>query len=847
MKWLSRILWVGTILGLIALTITLIVVSKSNLPDFADLENPQYDLASIIYDAQGEPFGKYYIENREFIDYQDLSPHVVDALLSVEDARYMKHAGIDFRALFRVVFKSILLQQGSSGGGSTISQQLAKLLFDRASLRNKSKLQRAVSLAAIKMREWITAVRLERRYTKEEIIAMYLNKFEFINGAHGIQSASQIYFDKDQRELSITESAVLVGMLKNPARFNPVRFAERTEGRRNVVLSQMYKNDRLSRHLRDSLVVMPMDMSAFRKADQSAGLAPYFRAELTKWLRPLLLRPEFEKPEGGTYDIYRDGLQIYTTIDARYQEHAEDAVFEHLKELQRRYWRRWKGMDPFTYEIEDDEELQQLRYASVERRARDMEAYKSLYATMFGSLSDQARQTYGIELREPTVRRLVADREYVNLISANKQAFERLLSSNLWQEITRTWNEFSQSMEEMLDVEITSNMFSYDISDTTAQTMSRRDSLVYMIRHMQAGLLSVDPKSGEIKAWVGGPDHRYFKYDHVTMRRQVGSTIKPFVYATAIGVQGISPCQAYTDIQYTIAPGDADFQVDAEWSPSNSNGLFTQNDYNLYQGLLYSKNSITVRLVKELGTIEPIRELLHNVGIDKYERINDGRYVVPEVPSLVLGSVDLSVIEMAGAYTTFANDGVYTEPTFIDRIEDKYGKVIYQSSPIQRRAINKMYNSVMVDMLKNNVGGGYKLGIKSEAGGKTGTTNDYADGWFMGITPNLVTGIWVGGDEKWVRFYTLDDGQGFVMARPIFENYMKAIEADEEINFNTGATFPKPPPGIQDLIDCNRYKQIDPEEELESRLEQQMDLDVFDEIELEDEFEEMELEDDFNH
>ncbi|MEL6124281.1 MAG: transglycosylase domain-containing protein, partial [Bacteroidota bacterium] len=613
MKWLSRILWVGTILGLIALTITLIVVSKSNLPDFADLENPQYDLASIIYDAQGEPFGKYYIENREFIDYQDLSPHVVDALLSVEDARYMKHAGIDFRALFRVVFKSILLRQGSSGGGSTISQQLAKLLFDRASLRNKSKLQRAASLAAIKMREWITAVRLERRYTKEEIIAMYLNKFEFINGAHGIQSASQIYFDKDQRELSITEAAVLVGMLKNPARFNPVRFAERTEGRRNVVLSQMYKNDRLSRHLRDSLVAMPMDMSAFRKADQSAGLAPYFRAELTKWLRPLLLRPEFEKPEGGTYDIYRDGLQIYTTIDARYQEHAEDAVFEHLKELQRRYWRRWKGMDPFTYEIEDDEELQQLRYASVDRRARDMEAYKSLYATMFGSLSDQARQTYGIELREPTVRRLVADREYVNLISANKQAFERLLSSNLWQEITRTWNEFSQSMEEMLDVEITSNMFSYDISDTTAQTMSRRDSLVYMIRHMQAGLLSVDPKSGEIKAWVGGPDHRYFKYDHVTMRRQVGSTIKPFVYATAIGVQGISPCQAYTDIQYTIAPGDADFQVDAEWSPSNSNGLFTQNDYNLYQGLLYSKNSITVRLVKELGTIEPIRELLHNV------------------------------------------------------------------------------------------------------------------------------------------------------------------------------------------------------------------------------------------
>ncbi len=835
LRWLCRFLWAGAIIGVLAGIIVITIVAKSDLPTFEELENPQYDLASVIYDSNEIPYGKYYIENREFIQFRDLSPNIYNALLSVEDARYNSHSGIDFRALLRVAVKSVLLQQQSSGGGSTITQQLAKLLFKRSSLAGKSALNRAVALATIKFKEWITAVRLERSYTKEEIIAMYLNKFEFINGAHGIHSASEIYFGKDQKDIKPEEAAVLVGMLKNPALYNPVRFPERTTGRRDVVLSMMKQNDKLEASQFDSLKALPLDMSNFKRSSQSEGIAPYFRAELTKWLRPLLQQTQYRKPEGGVYDIYRDGLKIYTTIDTRYQVLAEEAVKEHLKEIQERYWRVWDRKDPFTFEAEGVQE--ELRREGLQRRIRDTDLYKSLYASSFAELDEESIKEYDLGLKEPTVRRLQKDIEYLNEIDQDVRAkFKKLVRGELWKRITSTWSSFEKKVADAFDEEVEATLFSYNEEGSQVKTMSRRDSVLYHLRHLQAGVLSVDPKSGEIKAWVGGPSHEYFKYDHVTMRRQVGSTIKPFVYATAIGVQGIPPCQTFNDIQYTIAPGDANFNVDAEWSPSNANGTFTQNKYNLYQGLLYSKNSITVRIVKELGTVDPIRELLHNVGIDKNERINEGRYVVPKVPSIALGSVDLSLLEMTGAYTTFANDGVYTKPTFISRIEDKNGKVIYQSTLEQKRALNKLYNSVLVDMLRNNVGGGFGLGIKVPAGGKTGTTNDYADGWFMGITPNLVTGTWVGGDEKWVRFFTLDDGQGFVMARPVFQKYMKRIEADPDINFNSDVSFPEPPPGFQELADCSRYKQQDPEEEREIRLDQQEELNEFDDIEL-DEFE----------
>ena len=831
--WLSKLLWVLTITGMIAAFLIILSVAKSDLPSFEELENPQYDLASIIYDTNGEAFGKYYIENREFIQFRDLSPNIYNALLSVEDVRYHNHTGIDFRALLRVAIKSILLQQESSGGGSTITQQLAKLLFKRSSLSGKSSVQRAVALAKIKFKEWITAVRLEKSYTKEEIAAMYLNKFEFINGAHGIHSAAEIYFDKDQSDLDIEEAAVLVGMLKNPALYNPVRFYDKSKGRRNVVLSTMYNNDVIDKTGLDTLSKKPLDMSRFKRSTQSEGIAPYFRAELTKWLRPLLSKPEYHKPEGGIYDIYRDGLKIFTTIDTRYQQLAEEAVREHLAELQKRYWRVWRYEDPFTFEAEGVQE--ELRKEGLRRRIRDTDLYKNLFDKSFSSLSDRVAKDFNLTLKEPTLRRIQADQAYLDQIESSKRAdFRRLVKSDLWKEVSSAWTSFEAEIERLFDEKVEAEVFSYEDPGVEIKTMSRRDSVLYHLRHMQAGVLSIDPRTGEIKAWVGGPNHEFFKYDHVTMRRQVGSTIKPFVYATAIGVQGLSPCQEYNDIQYTIAPGDANFYVDEVWSPSNANGTFTQNRYNLYQGLLYSKNSVSVRLVKELGTVEPIRDLLHDVGIDKYERINGGRYVVPEVPSLCLGSVDLSLIEMTGAYTTFANDGVYTKPRFISRIEDKNGKIIYQSGLEQRRALNKLYNAIMVDMLRNNVGGGFGLGIKVPAGGKTGTTNDYADGWFMGITPNLVTGVWVGGDEKWVRFYTLDDGQGFIMARPIFQKYMKKVEENQALGYNSDVQFPEPPTEFYDLTDCSRYKQQDPEEERDMTQGQQEDLDEFDELEFGD-------------
>lgn len=834
LKWVSRLLWGGLILGVLGAFAIITWVAMGDLPDFKDLENPKYDLASVIYDTNEVQYGKYYIENRQFVDYDDLSPNIRAALFSVEDSRYFNHTGIDFRALLRVAVKTVILQQESAGGGSTISQQLAKLLFDRDNFDSSSKLGRAMALAKIKFKEWITAVRLEKSYTKEEIVAMYLNKFEFINGAHGIKSAAEIYFDKNQRELSKTEAATLVGMLKNPARFNPVRFNDRTKGRRDVVLSMMSNRGLISAIELDSLQQSPLDMSNFKRASQSEGIAPYFRSELTKWVRSLLLKEEYQKPEGGTYDIYRDGLKIYTTIDVRYQKHAEEALKEHLAKLQERYWKAWDRKDPLTYEAE--EEKQKIILESIDRRIRDTELYKNLYQKYFVEITKKAKEEFDLELKEPTVRRIMKDPDYINTLPESvKSAYKSITSSK----ITKSqWNAFKDALEEKMKEKTNAKVFAYNEEGFEHKEMTRMDSLLYHLRHLQAGLLSVDPKTGHIKAWVGGADHRYFKFDHVTTRRQVGSTIKPFVYATAIGVQGIPPCQEFNDIQYTIAPGDEGFLVDAEWSPSNANGLFTENSYNLYQGLLYSKNSITIRIVKEMGTIELVRDLLHNVGIDKNERLSGGRLVVPRVPSIALGSVDLSLMEMAGGYTTFANNGIYTKPVFIDRIEDKHGKVIYRSSMLQRRALNPLYNAVMVDMLQNNTGGGFGLGLKSPNGGKTGTTNDYTDGWFMGITPNLVTGIWVGGDEKWVRFFTLDDGQGFVMARPIYQNYLKKVEADEDINFDITAKFAEGPEGIEDLIDCSRYKQVKPEEEQENRLQEKMDLEVFEDDEFGSEFEE---------
>lgn len=832
LKFLAWLLWALFFIGLIGTAITFMNIGNDDLPTFEDLENPKYDLASLVLDRNEEQFGKYYIENREQVDFEDISPNLLNALLATEDARFFSHSGIDARALIRVAFKTVLLRQQSSGGGSTITQQLAKLLFKRPSLRNKSSIQRIMALVSIKLKEWITSVKLEKSYTKEEIMAMYLNKFEFINGAHGIEAAAEVYFGKNQEDLSVEEAATLVGMLQNPVKYNPVRFPEKSAERRNIVLEQMRKKRYLDKLAFDSLSIKPIDISSFNRSTQSEGMAPHFRSELTKWLKNKLEEPRYHKLDGTKYNIYTDGLKIHTTIDLRYQKLAEESVFQHMRWNQNRYWDRWRGMNPLTYEADSLQLV--LRQESVDRRVHYAERYLNLFESNFSELNSKADKEYnGFQFTEPALRRIFKAKNYqdgVNSFDNNnlRATYQDIINKSIWKEVKEQWTIFRTQYEDVFNTKIKMKVFDYDEGEVEKE-MTPLDSVKFHMRHLQAGSLVADAKTGHILAWVGGVNHKYFKYDHVTSRRQVGSTIKPFVYATAISIQGISPCKEFEDIQYTVAPGDVGLYVDEEWSPANANGEFTGNKYNLYQGLLYSKNSITVRLVKEMGSVEVIRDLLNNVGIDKEARYPNGRLVVPAIPSLCLGSVDLSVFEMTGAYTSFVNNGVYTEPVFVDYIEDKNGRIIYRSTPNQKRALNPLYNSVIVDMLQNNTGGRFGMGIKSQNGGKTGTTNDYADSWFMGITPKLVVGTWVGGDEKWVRFYNLDDGQGFVNARPIFQDFMKRLEAADSTGYDPTATFIKPPAGYSEFVDCDRYKQVEPEVERQQTLDQQILTDEFEE------------------
>lgn len=838
LKVLCYVLWGGAILGVISAFLIFNYISKQDIPTFEDLENPEYDQASIIYDNNQVAFGKYYVENRVPVRYDELSPYIIDALVDTEDERFYDHSGIDWQALVRVAFKTVLLRKESSGGGSTITQQLAKLLYSRPSLRGQGTIKRTLSLVEIKLKEWMTAVKLERSYTKEEIMAMYLNKFEFINGAHGVQAASQTYFGKNQDQLNVDEAAMLVGMLQNPSLYNPLRFPQKAFERRNVVLNQMRKADHIDDVQYDSLSIKEVNMEDFERQTQSEGPAPYFRSELTKWLRRLFKDNEIVKTDGSDYNIYTDGLQIFTTIDLRYQKHAEQAVNEHMKWNQERFDRVWKNRDPWTYDADDVQK--KIRKGILERRIKASDRYLRLRDRTIGETIAKVREKYDdLPLSDNVIKALIRidkgsssldkEKKEGNLENQYIDDYKSLLKMKGWSSLKSDWQSLLTQYDKAFNTEVKMMVYDYGEGNEKEVMMSPLDSVRYHNMHLQSGLLSVDPKTGYILAWVGGINHKYFKYDHVNSQRQVGSTIKPFVYATAIGMMGITPCTTFDDIQYTIAPGDANFDLTDEWSPANANGEFTKNKYNLYHGLLYSKNSITVRLVKEMGTVQVVRELLKNVGINVDEEVVNGEVKVPNLPSISLGAVNLSLMEMTGAYTSFANNGLYTEPIFIKRIEDKYGKVIYNGVPEKKVAINPKYNAVMVDMLQNNVGGKYGLGIKTPVGGKTGTTNDYTDGWFMSITPNLVTGTWVGGDDRWIRFLTLDDGQGYVMARPIVQKYLQKIEADEEIAFDTEAKFRTPPPGFAEFVDCSKYKEVTPEDEQSEIQESKQKLDEFEE------------------
>lgn len=752
------------------------------LPSFEELENPKSNLATEVYTSDGKILGKYFYQNRVNVSYDQLSPNIVNALIATEDERYYDHSGIDIKGLARAVAKL-----GRSGGASTITQQLAKMLFSDAPKSSWDRIKQ-------KMQEWIIAAQLERRYTKEEIIAMYFNRFDFVNNAVGIKSASLVYFDKTPDELSIEESAVLVGMLKNPSLFNPLRFADTTLHRRNVVLGQMKRNGALTKEEFDSLVTLPMELS-YNKVDHKEGIAPYFREVLRAELKTIFSEKDAEgnfklrKADGSSYDIYKDGLKIYTTINYKMQQYAEWAVKEHLSyQLQKDFFKDIgrKKNAPFDYRITKAESDRIIKTA-MERSER------------FLILS--GKQCANCGRRGRFLEEEMIDGEQMVVCKAEDCGHA-------------THIQPKDSIQAIFKRPTKMKVFSWQGEIDTL--MSPLDSIKYYKSFLQAGLMTMDPYTGHIKAWVGGIDYEHFAYDHVRQgRRQVGSTFKPFVYAVAID-EGYSPCYEVPNEQVIFKKGE--YGLLSDWSPKNSEEDYGYN-VSLKYGLANSMNTVTAWVMKHFGPERVIR-MARNMGIVS---------PLDTVPALALGVADVSIYEMAGAFSTFVNKGVWTEPVFLTRIEDKDGNVVAEYVPKTREALSEQTAYVMLDLLqgvtsynyneykkKNVAGTGIRIrfpktkerpygGIPYPIAGKTGTTQNNSDGWFIGATPNLVTGVWVGAEDRSVRFTYTADGQGANTALPIYGYYMNKLYADSTLVVSKG-NFEKPDQPLKIEIDCEVYR-----------------------------------------
>lgn len=710
------------------------------MPTFEELENPETNLATEIFSSDGETLGKYYNENRTPVKYENLPQHLVDALVATEDERYYDHAGIDAKGTLRAA-----VYLGKRGGASTISQQLSKLLFTENVSRN------SFARGVQKVKEWIIATRLERQYTKEEIITMYLNKYDFLYQAVGIRSASKIYFGKEPKDLNMEESAVLVAMLKNPILYNPAkeRFRENSLQRRNQVLKQMEVNNYLTTQEKDSLQDLPLKIN-FSPQGHDEGVATYFRVYLQGFMKDWIEKNP--KPDGGKYNIYRDGLKIYTSIDSRMQQYAEEAVHSHISNLQKEFNRQNKNNKTAPFRDVTLEERNKI----ISDAMRRSERWRILAAQ--GKSADEIRQSFNEE--------------------TNMRVF--------------TWE---------------------GIKDTV---MTPKDSIVYYKSFLQSGMMSMTPQTGEVKAWVGGIHFKHFKYDHVKQgKRQVGSTFKPFVYATAIDQLHLSPCDTLPKNSYTIEAGRHGNLKD--WTPRNSD-----NEYggmvSLKEGLAKSVNTVTARLIDRTGP-EPVINLIDKLGVDTEN--------IPEVPSIALGTPDLSVFEMVSAYSAFVNEGVYVKPVIVNRIEDKNGTVLYQHVPQTRDVLSKEAAYVTVNLMEGvtqygsgtrlrgnwavndpyykSVVTGYPYDFKNPIAGKTGTTQNQSDGWFMGMVPDLVTGVWVGAEDRSVHFPTIRYGQGAAMALPIWGIYMKKVYADDKLNVSDG-DFPRPDE-LSIETNCDVYRQ----------------------------------------
>ncbi len=707
------------------------------MPTFEELENPETNLATEIFSSDGKTLGKYYSENRTPIKYEDLPDHLVQALIATEDERFYQHAGIDAKGTVRAA-----VYLGTRGGASTITQQLAKQLFTDNLASN------AFERIFQKTKEWVIATRLERQYTKEEIIAMYLNKYGFGYQGIGIRSASNIYFGKEARDLDIEESAVLVGMLKNSSLYNPVRRPELVKGRRNQVFEQMQRNGFISEQEMDSLQKLPMKID-FTPEGHDEGIATYFRAYLQGFMKDWI--QENPKPDGSEYSLYRDGLKIYTSIDSKMQEYAEDAVKKHIAHLQKEFDRQNKSNSTAPFRDVDKSEVESLVNRAMQRSDR------------WRKMKDEGKS-------EEVIRK-----------------------------------SFTKPRE--------MKVFSWHGNIDT--TMTPRDSILYYKSFLQAGMMSMEPQTGEVKAWVGGTDFKHFKYDHVKQgRRQVGSTFKPFVYATAIDQLKFSPCDTLPKSRFTIEAGKHGNQND--WSPRNAGDSDYEGMVSLKEALAKSINTVTARLIDKTGP-QPVIDLAEKLGIDVSN--------IPAVPSIALGTADVSLFEMVSAFSTFANQGVYVKPVVVDRIEDKNGTVLYQHTPATRDVLSKEAAFVTVNLLEGVTQSGsgvrlrgtwakgrqdyeravtgYPYDFKNPIAGKTGTTQNQSDGWFIGMVPNLATGVWVGAEDRSVHFPSITYGQGATMALPIWGMYMKDIYKDKELNVSQ-EEFERPE-NLSIEINCENY------------------------------------------
>ena len=751
--WLLFSIPVVLVVSLIGL-----VWAFADIPSFEELENPDSKLATQVIAEDGEILTTFHIENRSYVSYEELSPNLVNAAVATEDVRFYNHSGIDFKSLGRVIFKTLLGGDSSQGGGSTITQQLAKTLYPRQDVSSRIPGMSKLKMVWIKLKEWMTAVKLERSYTKNEIMNMYMNQVFFGSNAYGIKAAAQTFFGKAPIDLTVEEAATLVGMVNKPTRYNPALNPDKSLTRRNFVISQMEKAGFITEDQRDSIRQIPITLS-YQVQDHNAGVGPYFRDMLRRTMNAKEPKrssyAQYEdyvvdslqwadnafygwlnkntKADGTKYNLDRDGLRIYTTINYKMQKYAEEAVAEHLgKDLQKSFWRdiRWKKNKPFSDDVEQ---------ATVDMLMKQARRWSDRYRIMKNEGSSEAE----------------------------------------------IWKSFS--------VPVKMRVFSWNKKGYIDTVMTPDDSIRYYKSHLRAAFMAIEPHTGHIKAYVGGPNYRYFKYDNVRQgKRQVGSTIKPYLYTLAMQ-EGMTPCDKVVNVPQTF------LVQDTTWTPkSTDKDEWIGQTVTLKWGLTKSSNNISAYLMKQYGP-HAMADMMRKMGIGCH---------IDETYSLCVGSADISVYDMVAAYNTFPSKGVFVSPIFVTRIEDSMGNVLGEFSNPKREAISEYTAFLMANLMQGVVNSGTgirlraKYGLKGEIAGKTGTTNDQSDGWFIGYTPSLTAGVWVGAEDRQVHFESLALGGGSNMALPIWGLFMQKVLQDGTLGVYETDRFVAPP-GISLDLDCD--------------------------------------------